>query len=109
VSYLFRNLVITYVELCTSRRAGSVQGDHLRTEEVLAVRNALGDRNTLQAKVSNNLARSPGAAVVSVLLDLEPVMYVRPVASDNNSFGLTSRCRCQNPSERYRPSSDTQW
>ena len=51
-----------------------MQGNHLGAEEVLAIGNAFGDGNALQTAVGDNLARPPGAAVISVFLDLEPIV-----------------------------------
>ena len=50
-----------------------MEGDHLSTEKVLAVRDALGNRNALETTVVDNLASAPGTVVVPILLDLEPV------------------------------------
>ena len=49
-----------------------MQGNHLGTEEVLAVRDARRDVNEVVAAVGDDGAGAPLAVVVAVLLDLEP-------------------------------------
>jgi hypothetical protein len=65
-------VIETDIELSLPWRAGGVQGNHLRPEQVLAIWNAFGNVNSVKATVCNNLARSPDAIRIPVFLDLEP-------------------------------------
>lgn len=64
---------LLHVELGTTRRARSVERNHLGPEQVLSWGNAGRDGNRVYAAVTDNLRCAPVTSVVTVLLNLEPV------------------------------------
>ena len=64
-----------YVELGTVRRPSSVKGNHLGTQEVLAIFNAAGDRERYFAFVRDEGIDGPGVCrrVESIFVYLEPL------------------------------------
>lgn len=61
-----------HVKLSSSTGAGTVKCDHLGTEEVLAVGQAVGDLDRLLALVVDNFGGTPDSVAVAIMLDLEP-------------------------------------
>ena len=63
-----------HVELRTGVVAGTVQGNHLGAEKVLAGGDARGDGDGVLALAVDDLLGTPDAVVEAVLLDLEPAV-----------------------------------
>lgn len=66
------DLCTLHVQLCSLVGAGGVQRDHLGAQEILAVRQAGGDRDRLLTCVVDDLGCAPDAVGVSIVLNFEP-------------------------------------
>lgn len=79
-----------------------MQGDHLSTEKVLAIWKTLGDSDALETAVGDNLAGTPVATVVAILLDLEPDFGAALLANCYPWASKRSVCR-DRVHESYHP------
>ena len=69
------DLSALHVQLGTTRLARGVESNDFRAQEVLAVRNAGGDRDVLVSVCGDEVVNGPGAVVVhTVFPDLEPAV-----------------------------------
>lgn len=63
---------MTYVELRTAGAPSSVKSNHLCTQEILPILDALGDVDDLVPLAVDDNVRRPGASLKAVSLDVEP-------------------------------------
>lgn len=111
-SYANNQVDLLHVELGTARRASSVKSNHLSAKQVLPWGDTGRNSDSMYSAIVDNLRCAPGACIVTILLDLEPIArngltyLIQPrVAHVSKSIKLTIHCQHPCPSRRCQPSS----
>jgi hypothetical protein len=61
-----------YIELSSSSAAGAVEGNHLSSQQILAILNAAWNLNHLLSLIPYNDIGTPCPSIVTCALDFEP-------------------------------------
>ena len=90
-----------------------MKGNHLSTQKVLAIGDALGNLDSLATLVVNDFVGSPFAILVAAFLDLEPAVthtavgsgvdHLLEVCHDGALWGFLSVIIDDSPKGRYGP------